>query len=266
MSERTNDPAYLRGTQYRDAANLDARIAIHQRFSTNDYGWFRFVFDHLLALPADARVLEVGAGPGSLWNDSRARIPPGWQVTLTDFSPGMVEQQRAALRDHPAFVEFSVADAQELPFDDGSFDGVIANHMLYHVPDRPRALAEIRRVLRPGGLFFAATNGAGHMQGQWDLVRRFAPDFVEWQAPIARAFSMENGAGQIGAVFSHVTLYPYEDGLRVTEVEPLVAYVASMDLIAPEARADFAALVAAVMQEQGGAIEIRKETGLFVAQ
>ena len=53
----------------------------------------------------------------------------------------------------------AVADAQDLPFDDDSFDAVAALWMLYHVPDLHRGLAEIRRVLRPGGTFVAVTNG-----------------------------------------------------------------------------------------------------------
>jgi ubiquinone/menaquinone biosynthesis C-methylase UbiE len=56
-----------------------------------------------------------------------------------------------------------VADAAWIPLADGSMDAVIANHMLYHVSDRRRALAEIHRLLRPGGRLYATTNGLGHM-------------------------------------------------------------------------------------------------------
>jgi ubiquinone/menaquinone biosynthesis C-methylase UbiE len=73
-------------------------------------------------------VLEVGCGDGNIWRENLDRIPPGWRLTLTDFSPGMVDAARAVLGDR---AEYAVADVQELPFSDASFDAVIANHMLF---------------------------------------------------------------------------------------------------------------------------------------
>lgn len=63
---RATDQSYLRGEQYQDAANLNARIALHQRFGTAKIGWHPWVFDQL-DLPPDACVLELGCGPGLLW-------------------------------------------------------------------------------------------------------------------------------------------------------------------------------------------------------
>ena len=85
------DKTYLQTDQYRDAGNLNARIAIHERFSTNPQGWFPWVWDILSALPAEAKVLELGCGSGALWSTCPERIPPGWSVTLSDFSAGMLD-------------------------------------------------------------------------------------------------------------------------------------------------------------------------------
>ncbi len=71
-----NDQDYLLNNQYRDAANLDARVRLHQMYSTNPYNWHRWCFDQL-DLPPDARVLELGCGPGYLWRENPDRIPPG---------------------------------------------------------------------------------------------------------------------------------------------------------------------------------------------
>jgi SAM-dependent methyltransferase len=198
-----------------------------------------------------------------------ARVPAGWQVTLTDFSPGMVAQAQATLDQvspqDPRFT-FERADALALPAASGSLDAVIANHMLYHVPDVPAALAEFRRVLKPGGRLFAATNGAGHMREQWALVARYAGEgSTEWHTVLTRAFSLQNGAERIGAHFAHVERHDYADALHVTEAAALVAYVASMNLV-PEAELEpFTAFVAAELETAGGVIRIDKETGLFVA-
>ena len=135
---------YLVKHQYRDGGNLTARIRFYERFSVNTRGWLPWVFDRL-RLPADARVLDLGCGTGVLWSENRDRVPPGWRVVLGDLSPGMIETARRSLAEQR--FRYRVADAQALPFDDDRFDGVIANHMLFHVPDRARALREMRRVL-----------------------------------------------------------------------------------------------------------------------
>ncbi|MGL4648321.1 MAG: class I SAM-dependent methyltransferase [Caldilineaceae bacterium] len=264
-----NDPAQLRAGQYATAGNLNARIALHERFSTNHYGWQRFVFDQMLTLPPTARLLEVGCGSAALWRENLARMPAGWQVTLTDLSPGMWEQAQSALAaaapgDHR--FHFETADAMALPFADASLDALVANHMLYHVPNVPQALAEFRRLLRPGGRLFAATNGSRHMLEQWALVAQFAGESSnDWHTVLTRAFSLDNGAALLGAHFSHVERLDYDDALVVTEVEPLVAYVASMSLVAADRLDDFASLVARELAAADGALRIRKETGLFVA-
>ncbi len=265
----TTDQAYLRDHQYRDSSNLDARMALHNRFSLNPQPWQEWVFDQL-DLPAEARVLELGCGPGALWRANLERIPPGWEVTLSDFSAGMIAQARASLEDAGHPFAFRVLDAQDIPFPAGHFDAVIANHMLYHVPDLGRTLAEIARVLRPGGRLYAATNGPDHMRDLDDLIIAFAPQVEPALMPGKRLrFRLDTGAALLAPHFPAVELRRYEDGLRVTEVEPLVAYVASMGPLAgnvtPELREAFSAFVAARLAAGGGVITIRKETGLFIA-
>jgi ubiquinone/menaquinone biosynthesis C-methylase UbiE len=157
-----SDPRYLLADQYRDAANLNARASLHGRFSTNPDPWHRWVFDQL-ALPPDGRILELGCGPGGLWRENLDRLPAGWHLTLTDFSPGMAEEAQRGLSAVRPDIRVSVADARAIPYADSAFDAVVANHMLHHVPDRVRALDEIARVLAPGGTLYAATNGRRHL-------------------------------------------------------------------------------------------------------
>jgi SAM-dependent methyltransferase len=169
----------------------------------------------------------------------------------------MIESARAVLGSRADYV---VADAQELPFPDESFDVVLANHMLYNVPDRPKALREIARVLVPGGVLHAATNGRRHFLELRTLVGDEDWPFLEH----IDEFGLETGRAQLEAVFADVTCEPYEDGLEVTAVEPVLAFVRS----GVKWRGDPEALRARVEAGFGadGVLRISKESGVFHAR
>ena len=96
MQSNYSNQDYLRNQQYRDSSNLDARAALHQRFNTSTVGWHEWVFDQI-DLPERARLLELGCGPAKLWLTNLDRIPAEWVITLSDFSPGMVETAQRLL-------------------------------------------------------------------------------------------------------------------------------------------------------------------------
>lgn len=255
-------PNWLLTEQYHDDANLVTRIDLHRLYSTNSYGWQRWVFDHF-DLPVDARVLELGCGAGSLWLENGERIRPTWQVTLTDVFPGMVAAAERRLQAIAPSFAFRVVDASSIPFADGSFDAVVANHILYHVPDRPRALREIRRVLRPGGRLYATTNGVRHLRELAQLVWTYAPE-TEWDET-ALQFGLENGAEQLRRWFGKVIRDDYLDGLRITEDGPLRAYLLSTEarpfLDGP--RLDQIRQVVAEQILRQGYFNVTKAAGLF---
>ncbi len=263
------DQHHLKTQQYKDAANLTARSSLHERFSTSNIGWFTWVFDQLTSLPEQSRILELGCGPAWLWRQNSDRIPAGWRVLLTDLSPGMVDQARANLsgQDEAQF-EFDVIDAQAIPYTDASFDAVLANHMLYHVPDRPRAFSEIRRVLKPDGQLFAAANGQDHMAELWAMVLQAAgADRGANRSELH--FGLENGGEQLAAWFTHVERRDYPDSLLVTEPEPLIAYAASSELWGVQGDAAATRLLAEHVQQRlasEGVIRITKNSGMFVAR
>jgi ubiquinone/menaquinone biosynthesis C-methylase UbiE len=260
------DQTYLLNEQYRNAANLNDRIQLHARYSTNPYGWHPWIFDRL-ALAPRSRILELGCGPGWLWLQNIERLPADWDITLSDFSAGMLEEARQNLRDSGRTFEFEVIDAQSIPFEDASFDTVIANHMLYHVPNRAKALSEIRRVLRPGGRFYASTIGASHMRELGELAHQFDPQIMRWGGRPTDSFRLENGAQQLARYFSSVVLHRYQDELIVTEAVPLVAFVASEDphgRVSGDRRAEFTRFVERELAEHG-AMHITKDAGLFEA-
>ncbi len=97
------EQTYLRDQQYKDSKNLDARASLHRHYSTATERWHPWAFSHL-ALKSESRVLECGCGPGWLWRENLKNIPPNCHITLTDFSPGMVAEAKAALENAPMMI------------------------------------------------------------------------------------------------------------------------------------------------------------------
>jgi len=259
------DQQYLITDQYKDASNLDARIVIHKRFSTNPYGWFNWVFDKLVKLPEDANVLELGSGSGALWSNIADRIPVNWNITLSDLSQGMMDAAWRNLVVTGRNFKFEQIDAQSIPYKDETFDIVIANHMLYHVPDRPKALAEIKRALKKGGHLIATTVGEFHMKEITDWLRRV--DMDKDFSPFILPFTLENGAEQLDQFFSKVTISRYEDSLHVTEIEPMIAYLRSASRASEVSEDELAKIKLDLEKElkENGKIFISKDSGLFEA-
>ncbi len=256
-----NDRDYL-VKQYRNASNLQTRLGLHQRFSVNPYGWQRWVFEQF-NLPPVCRVLELGCGPGTLWLENMERIPPGWTILLSDFSAGMVEEARFNLENHPQF-QFKIIDAQAIPFESDYFDAVVANHMLYHVPDRQLALSEIQRVVKPSGQFYASSGGERNLSEIADLLSKFDAGLAAWSNR-TDSFTLENGKAQLSQWFTEVKLTHYEDALEITEAAPLVDYILSGRVHMPGKKQDqFRQFVAREVESRGGVFHVTKDSGLFV--
>ena len=262
MSKFT-DQQYLKTDQYKDSSNLDARVNIHARFSTNPYGWYNWLFDALLKLPADAKILELGSGPAYMWKDCVSRIPAGWDITLSDLSSGMVDSAWRNLVVTGRAYNFKEIDVQAIPFEDEMFDAVIANFMLYHVPDRPKAISEIKRVLKPGGRIFAATVGDHHLKEMMEWLQKVHVD----ETPYINPFTLESGLDQLKPFFPNVTLSRYEDNLQVTEIEPVMAYIRSSFRATELSEDEFAKIQVDLEKElnEKGRIFITKDSGLFEA-
>ncbi len=134
----------------------------------------------------------------------------------------MVQLARAA------GVDARVGDVQELPFPDDEFDCAAANWMLYHVPALDRALAELARVLRPGGRLVAVTNGREHLLEVWRLVG--AAD-----GRLARevTFSAENGADALERHFATVETRDAGGTATIRDPQAIGRYLRSIDTWAP---------------------------------
>lgn len=271
--ENPLDGSKLKEQQYANAAKFNIRFYFHARFGTNQYPWPFWVFDQI-EKTQNGRVLELGCGNGMLWKVNANRIPAHWDITLSDYSEGMLSEARKALSNVERPIRYEMIEATAIPHPDRTFDIIIANHMLYHIPDRAQALSEMKRVLQPGGIFYASTIGRHHMREMKDLMREFDPDsgYEAVQDTIQAGFSLENGAAQLEKYLPTVALRHYPDALRVTEAQPLVDYVLSCNgldsgrtALRPGRSEEFKRFVLAKL-EADGEIVFSKPSGLFIAQ
>lgn len=155
------DEASFVREQYATPDNLRARKSAYVNAEGDDPRQFAF---EAVAAAQPRRVLEVGGGEGEL--AVRIKNELGVEVVGIDQSEAMVAEQRAK------GIDARVGDVQQLPFADGEFDVAVAAWMLYHVPDLDRGLAELARVLKPGGMLVAVTNAVDHLRELWDLAQR----------------------------------------------------------------------------------------------
>lgn len=295
---------YLR-LQYDNSTRLTIRTETHRLFSESPDRLEAELLQHL-RLHSGVSVLDAGCGPGRY---HAAMADHGAAVFGVDTSAGMLREarDRAAAATIRAFgdaaeppeptdqspstavhrrvrsgatgwypVHVVQADAQTLPFADASFDRILAVHMLYHVPDRLRALREFRRVLRPQGLAVLATNGASYLARLAELHRDAAEAFgyTPSEGDGAR-FTLEDLA-LVRQVFPHAERYVLSNALVFHEAEPLVRYYASgvVDRIAnrPADNAHRPALIEAVRKRvqaiihEEGAFRDPKDYGMFVAE
>jgi ubiquinone/menaquinone biosynthesis C-methylase UbiE len=129
-------------------------------------------------LPATAAVLDIGCGTGQLLDRFRVALPGATLIGI-DRSGGMVAAARR-LRPH---LNIERAAAEAVPHPDSSFDAVVTTLSFHHWSDRPAALAEVRRALRPGGLF-ALTDASpddlpGRPRAVWAAVGRSMADMPD---------------------------------------------------------------------------------------
>ena len=248
-------------TQYGTSANLNTRISIHDKYSTNKQGFGNWITDHY-RFPEGASVLELGCGTGSMWKGKTDLIRRCSRLILSDLSEGMLEQAKETLSPESS-IEYRIIDIQEIPYPDRTFDAVIANMMLYHVPDPDRGLGEVRRVLKEGGAFYCATFGEhGMMEYIGSL---FENEKIDTR--VNTQFTLQNGKSMLDSFFSTVEKDLYPDSLAVTDVEDLADYIFSLSGMT-DLRELPRETVCSVLNRhmKDGVLTVPKEYGMFIAR
>jgi SAM-dependent methyltransferase len=231
------DEASFVREQYATPDNLRARKAAYVNAEGDDPR--DFVLE-AVAAAQPRRVLEVGGGEGEV--AERIVNELGVELVGVDQSEGMVAEQRKR------GIDARVGDVQNLPFEDGEFDVVVAAWMLYHLPDLDGGVAELARVLRPDGTLVAVTNSVEHLQELWNLAERA-------NAVGRFTFRSDNGEEVLGRHFAAVERRDAR-GSIVMDGETIRAYARSWDALR--------SLVD--MPPLGEPLHVRRHSTVFVAR
>jgi SAM-dependent methyltransferase len=267
VSARDTDRSHLTRTSYAGGERLERRIRTH-RLHARPPGEFADWVLERVPWSGGERVLDVGCGSALYAEPVRRR---GGRWVGCDLSEGMLRSVSGAVD------ACLVGDAQALGLRSGCADVILANHVLYHVPDRDAALRELGRVLAPGGLLLAGTNGSASLQEVRNLpvraLERLGHARVPFRLDTVERFSLENGRAQVARRFEEVDLHEQESALVFREPEPLVAYLDSMSdwyepqlpagVAWPEVREALRDLIAERIAQEG-AFRSPKRAGVFV--
>ncbi|MEV4383267.1 class I SAM-dependent methyltransferase [Streptosporangium sp. NPDC049644] len=264
---------------FADTRMLDGKQLAHNRYRTSP----RSLIDHLaeqLELAGTETLLDVGCGNGFVLEHLRPHLADGRIIGL-DIAPGVLQAAEARLAGVATPCEWVEGSADDLSaFGDDSFDRVIATYMMHYVPDIDRCLAEVRRVLRPGGRFVLTTDRPDSMvemyQTHFAVLREMdAPARLFKATPKAR-ISLINGGEYLNPHFTQVELRTWQDQLRFADAEAFMAFYSAHNYCcaasAPgdlgenffaELRARARARVQAVI-DRDGHFALTKFTGSFI--
>ena len=272
MVERAIDPLYL-SEQYGTEERLRIRIEAHQRYSERADDYLDWILDRLQPRPGDL-VVDVGCGVGSIHPALCAR---GVRAILgVDVSKAMVDASQRQANERGLPVIAIEANAQALPLPDDAYDGAMANHMLFHVPDQRAALRELRRVLRkPDGRVVLTAAAPEHRSRLREIHNLSAKDLGYTPTDsVMRRFNLDH-LDLVREVFPNVERFVREDAFLFPTADAALRYYASGAIDAIEDRppdgshrASLLALVGERIQEiirAEGVFRDPKDTGCFVA-
>lgn len=247
--------------QYKNAVNLNTRISIHSKYSVNKIGFGNWIISNY-EIKEGMQILELGCGTGDMWKEHIDLLDNVSEIILTDFSAGMLQSAKELLGENE-HISYEVVDIQNIPYGDNSFDIVISNMMLYHVPDIHKGLAEVQRVLKENGTFYCATYGEnGIIQYITSLLKAY-----NVQSKLNQNFTLQNGTDILSQHFDHVSRIDYEDSLKVTDIDDMIDYVYSLSAMSNLSNVKREELKSILKNNMiDGVLCVPKEYGMFICK
>ena len=211
--------------QYKSDKNLNIRSNLHS-YNINKIDFDKWCFSQI-KFPANGKVLELGCGTGKFWLKNKDNIDNSLNITLSDFSKSMLRIAKDKLKEVDYNFKYEEINVENIPYEDNSFDVVIAEHMIYFAPDVEKALLEIRRILKPGGVLYVTANSCETMAELNKLAEKFDSSLGIDNNGYSTRFELENGEGILKEYFNKVDVEILEGKIIVDDPEPVVSYKAS---------------------------------------
>ena len=248
--------------QYENKNNLKTRMNIHEMYSTNKQGFMNWIFEKY-QLEKNFKILELGCGDSTIWKNHIGKCEIKYSLTLSDISPGMIQSSKKNLANKKN-IDYKIIDIQNIPYDDDTFDIVIANMMLYHVPDINLGLKEVNRVLKPNGTFYCATFGEKNVVSYINNVAK-----IKILNEMSNKFTLQNGNIILSPFFNCIQKDIYNDSLNITDLSHLIDYLNSFSEFSKLSHNELNNIVILLKEEfdkNDGIINIPKEYGIFIAK
>lgn len=254
-----NDTSIVK-QQYSTANNLNTRISIHEKYSTNKMGFGNWIISNY-KIDNGMKLLELGCGTGDMWMNKDSLINSCSKIVISDFSEGMLSTAKSNIGNYNN-IEYKVIDIQEIPFENDEFDIVIANMMLYHVPNIEKGLSEVRRVLKNNGIFYCATYGE---HGIIEYLSQILSSYGV-ENNINKNFTLQNGKEILSKEFSNIQKLEYIDSLAVTNIDDMIEYIYSLSSMTSLTNVPKNTIKNILTNNLvDGILNVPKEYGIFIA-
>ena len=252
--------------QYKSDKNLNIRSNLHS-YNINKIDFDKWCFNQI-NFPKNARILELGCGTGKLWFKNKENIDKNLDITLSDFSKSMLKITKDKLKDVDYEFKYEAINMEDIPYRDGSFDIVIAEHMIYFAPDIEKALSEIKRVLIDGGMLYITANSCETMAELNKLAEKFDCSLGIDNNGYSARFELENGEVILKRIFDKVDVEILEGKIIVDDAKSIVSYKASTiqgsSILVGEKKKKFTKYLEDYIKENGN-ISITTKTCMFKA-
>jgi len=252
--------------QYKSDKNLNIRNILHS-YNINKVDFDNWCFNQI-NFPKKARILELGCGTGKFWFKNKESIDKNLDITLSDFSKSMLKIAKDKLKDIDYDFKYEEINVENIPYEDESFDIVIAEHMIYFAADIEKALSEIKRVLTRGGMFYVSANSCETMAELNKLVEKFDSSLGLDNNGYSSRFELENGYAILKKYFNKVDVEILEGKIIVDDAKPVVSYKASTiqgsSILVGEKKKEFTKYLEDHIQKNGN-ISITTKTCMFKA-
>lgn len=244
--------------QYSSTTNLNTRISIHEKYSINKQGFGNWIFEQY-DLSGNSNILELGCGNGEIWKSNYVKIPSNIIITITDYFSSMIKAAQKNIPKDERFI-YQKVDIRNIPYEDETFDIVIANMVLHHIDNLEIALSEVYRILKKHGVFFCATSGENNIVNYLEKI------FFN-QSTRKNSFTLQNGKEILFNYFSKVETKYYEDCLVIDDVDYLIKYIQSLgDMSQLSTLSTLEITRKLELLKEDGYIKLPKEYGLFKAE